>query len=299
MGLLNLLKHIKATNISITFSKLLALHLSQIQHIISFIEHNSDKYISSKELEKISNSSYRNLQRIFKKVFNESTGAFQKRLKLENGYKKLIYTKSPVGDIAIEVGFESAQSFSKAFKKKFGIAPSAARNEKETLFTSFFPINKEDAHHIRYEIVYLKPRKVYFKAIQTNNYNNQDIDRLWDKIDNDIKSDAAINYYGIIVDEPLITDSAKCRYEAAIDKEVVRSDYFSKYIFGGNYAKVTHKGSYDNIENTYRKVYSNWLFNSILEFDSSPIIEHYTVTNTNEKEENNFVTEILIPIKKK
>jgi AraC family transcriptional regulator len=277
----------------------LALHLSQIQHIISFIEHNSDKYISSKELEKISNSSYRNLQRIFKKLFSESIGAFQKRLKLENGYRKLIYTKSPITDIAIEVGFESIQSFSKAFKNKFGIAPSTARNEKEDLFTSFFPIKKDNSDDIRYEIVYLKPRKVYFKAIQTNNYNNQDIDRLWDTIDNEIKSNAAINYYGIIVDEPLITDSAKCRYEAAIDKEVIRTDYFSKNIFGGNYAKFIHSGSYDNIEITYRKIYSNWLFNSVLEFDSSPIIEHYRVTNTNEKEENNFVTEILIPIKKK
>ena len=275
------------------------MHLSKIQHIIKFIEDNSNKNITPKDLEIISNSSYRNLQRIFKHIFKEPIGAFQKRLKLENGYRKIIYTNNPISDIAIEVGFESLQSFSKSFKKQFGSSPINARNTKINLFNTFFKIATNDSKEISCEIIYLKARKVFFKTIQTDNYNNNDINKLWGKIDSELKGNNDIRYYGVIVDEPLITDKSKCRYEACVDKEVASKEYYFRNIFGGRYAKFLHRGSYDSIEETYRKIYYDWLFNSNLEFDSSPIIEHYKTNNSNEANENNFVTEILIPIKKK
>ena len=276
-----------------------AVHLSKIQHIIKFIEDNYDKTISRVDLEAISNSSYRNLQRIFKTIFRESIGAFQKRLKLENAYRKIIYTNNQITDIAIEVGFESIQSFSKSFKKQFSISPSNARKEKTNLFATFFKDSNSKPKEINCEIVYLNPKKVFFKTIQTENYNNGDINILWDKIDAEIDSESGINYYGVIVDEPLITDKSKCRYEACIDKEISLKGFYFKNIFGGRYAKFIHNGNYNLIENTYRKIYYDWLFNSSLEFDSSPIIEYYAISGSNEKNEKKFVTEILIPIKKK
>lgn len=275
------------------------MQLSKIQHIIKFIEDNSNKKITVKDLEIISNSSYRNLQRIFKNIFKESIGAFQKRLKLENAYRKIIYTNNPISDIAIEVGFESLQSFSKSFKKQFGSSPINARNTKINLFDSFFKTTATNGKEISCEIIYLAAQKVFFKTIQTNNYNNNDINNLWGKIDAEIKDPNNINYYGVIVDEPLITDKSRCRYEACVDKEIVSKEYYFKNIFGGRYAKFIHNGTYNNIEETYQKIYYDWLFNSNLEFDSSPIIEHYKTNNANEANENNFVTEILIPIKKK
>ncbi len=281
------------------FDNYFAVHLSKIQHIIRFIEDNYDKNISRVDLEAISNSSYRNLHRIFKSVFREPIGAFQKRLKLENAYKKIIYTNNQITDIAIEVGFESIHSFSKSFKKQFNISPSNARKEKIGLFNTFFKDSNSKHKEIDCEIIYLNQKKVFFKAIQTNNYNNDDINILWDKIDAEISSDSNINYYGVIVDEPLITDKSKCRYEACIDKEIVLEGLYFKNIFGGRYAKFIHNGNYNSIENTYRKIYYDWLFNSSLEFDSSPIIEYYTISGSNEKDEKKFVTEILIPIRKK
>jgi len=276
-----------------------AVHLSKIQHIIKFIEDNSNRNITTKDLEIISNSSYRNLQRIFKNIFKEPIGAFQKRLKLENAYKKIIYTNDPISDIAIEVGFESIQSFSKSFRKKFGIAPSNARNNKTLLFSSFFKESPNDDKEIQPEIIYIKSKKVFFKTIQTDNYNNNDINTLWDKIDTEIRPTGKINYYGVIVDEPLITDKSKCRYEACIDVEAAPKNYYFRNIFGGRYAKFLHHGSYATIEKTYRKIYYDWLFNSNLEFDSTPIIEYYLKTNSNKPDDAGLVTEILIPLKKK
>jgi AraC family transcriptional regulator len=64
---------------------------------------------------------------VFKNIFKESLGAFQKRLKLELGYKRLIYTQDPITEIALEAGFESLQAFTKSFKQTFQINPSEAR----------------------------------------------------------------------------------------------------------------------------------------------------------------------------
>ncbi|MGY0036232.1 hypothetical protein [Pedobacter sp. NJ-S-72] len=42
-------------------------------------------------------------------------------MKLENVYKKLIYTCDPITNISYAVGFDNLQSFSKSFKKQFNV----------------------------------------------------------------------------------------------------------------------------------------------------------------------------------
>ncbi len=273
------------------------MQVSKIQHIIKYIEENNHKNITVKELEKISNNSYRNLQRIFKKAFNESDGSFQKRVKLENAYKKIIYSNYLINTIAVEVGFETVQSFSKAFKKQFGLSPSKARVEKINLLNPTINSKLTNTKKIDFEIVYLKTEKVYYKTILTNNYSNGDIDELWNELDTTLAEKTDIKLFGTIVDEPLITSQSKCRYEACVNTEVKKTGFNYKNIFGGKYAKFIHQGSYDTIEVTYKKIYTDWLFNSTIDFDNSPIIEFYKIhSNT---EECNFITEILIPVLKK
>lgn len=272
------------------------MNLYKIQHIIKFIEENYNQEISVLSLEEIACYSYRNFQRVFKNIFGESIGAFQKRLKLENGYKKLIYSNDSITDIAFSVGFESLQAFTKSFKKQFGISPSVSRLNKLKIFDEYGISDKKEA--ISREIVYLNPVIFYYQSIKTNNYDNNEIDRLWENIDAKYGSQNDLNYFGIIVDQPLITTGKHCRYEAGIDQNPDNKDFSSKTIFGGRYIKYIHLGSYDLIENTYRLLYNDWLFNSKYELDDSPIIERYVKHNFNVENENQFITEILLPIKK-
>ncbi len=273
--------------------------LEKIQHIIKYIEENYNEDISIQKLEQLSNYSYRNAQRVFKNIFNESLGAFQKRLKLENAYKKLIYTSDSITEISYSVGFDSLQSFSKSFKKQFNISPIKARLGKKDTFKSFINDYHEESKNIDCEVVFFKEIKVFYIGIQTKNYNSTEIELLWDKIDAIIEKKGTIEYFGIIVDQPLVTDMLKCRYEACIDKDPANKEFFSTYILGCKYAKYIHKGSYSLIEDTYRRIYKDWLFNSTLEFDSTPIIEHYVKNDYNTENIDDYITEILVPIKKK
>jgi AraC family transcriptional regulator len=107
-----------------------------------------------------------------------------------------------------------------------------------------------------------------------------------------------VAYYGIIVDQPLITTEKHCRYEACINQEPHNKTFSNKDIFGGKYAKYIHKGQYESIEDTYRLIYKDWFFRTKLEFDNSPVIEHYVVHNYNTEHDEDFLTEILFPLKK-
>jgi AraC family transcriptional regulator len=273
------------------------MDLEQIQHIVKYVEDNFHRNIPIEELEDIGCYSYRNLHRVFQNIFKETLGAFQKRLKLENGYKKLIYTSDTITDIAYSIGFESLQAFTKSFKKQFQISPTEARSNKLKIFESFLN-DVQNKPLIQPEIVYLNPIKIYYQSIKTSNYNNDEIEKHWDKIDQLFHKNNRVSYYGIIVDQPLITIEKHCRYEACVTEYPNDKSYLTKEILGGKYAKYIHKGDYEHIEDTYRMIYKDWLFNAKLEFDSSPVIEHYLIHDFDTDEKDSLITEILFPLKK-
>lgn len=270
--------------------------LKEIQSVIQFIEKNYQRTIPTSELETVAHYSYRNLQRVFKNIFKESLGAFQKRLKLELAYKRLIYTQDSITDIALEVGFENLQGFTKSFTKNYQISPSDARKNKLEVFKSFVQI---DNQAIKYEFIFLPQQTVHYQSIKTDDYRNDDINELWNWLEQAFEPQKGIHYYGVIVDQPLITVKSHCRYEACVHQKNAPNGFLSKKIFGGKYAKYIHHGDYDTIEQTYRRIYKDWLWHSTLEWDDSPMIEHYVLHESNCSNKNEFLTEILIPIKKR
>lgn len=268
-----------------------------VDNTVSFIENHYNEPISIKDLETVSYYSYRNIQRIFKCTCGETIGAFQKRLRVENAYKLILYSKMPLSEIALEVGFDNLASFSKAFKQHFGISPKDARKSKPILFENNKISPTLATEEIPYQTIYLPPLKVYFKSIKTY-YLNDEIEVLWDKIMSLDLPEKGVDYYGVIADEPLITDEIKCRYDACISQPPKDKTLSSKTILGGRYAQFFHYGSYDTIEDTYSKIYARWILNTKLEFSPSPIIEQYIKHDSNTSHESEYVTAILLPLKK-
>lgn len=271
-------------------------NLNCIYSVINFMEKNYDQPVSVKELEEVSHYSYRNIQRIFKYSCGETIGAFQQRLKVENAYKRILYTQENLTSIAIEVGFANIASFSKAFKQHFGISPKAARLSKEKLLcgNEIIPVTSDIL--LEPEIVYLKPLQVYYQSIKTY-YNNEEIEVLWKNFMKNNFPDSGTAYFGVIADEPLIKTEINCRYDSCSSTQSTHKKLPSKTIFGGKYARFTHMGSYETIDETYTKIYSRWIFNSGLEFSHSPIIEKYERHTEQEEHQEEQLTYILLPLK--
>lgn len=79
------------------------------------------------ELEKQYSYSKYYLERQFKKAYGISLIAYRNEKRMQHA-RKLLETES-VSDVAEELGFRSIYSFSRAFKKQFGICPSECRKK--------------------------------------------------------------------------------------------------------------------------------------------------------------------------
>jgi AraC family transcriptional regulator len=273
------------------------MNLDCLYNTLALIENKYNEPISVQELERVSFYSYRNIQRIFKYTCGETIGSYQQRLKVENAYKLILYSKAPFTEIALEVGFDNSASFSKAFKLHFGISPKEARLNKAILFeeNKIVPIAIEK--NVKPDIVYLPPVKIYYQSKETY-YLNEDIEELWQELMDLGFPNMGVDYYGAIVDEPLITNKIKCRYDACVSIQPKQKTLPFKTILGGKYAKFTHFGSYDTLDETYTQIYAGWILTTQLEFSPSPIIEHYVKHNSNTDNEADYITVILIPLKK-
>lgn len=269
-------------------------NLKRIYNTRNFIEMNYNQIISISSLEDISSYSYRNLQRVFYSLFKETIGAYQTRLKIENGYKRLLYSNAPISDIALEVGFADVQSFSKTFKKHFNCSPSVARNQKELLLNDV-PPQQTISPVLEPEILFIPEKTVYYSSCKTS-YINPEIETLWDTLLENEFSEPITDFFGIITDDIVITEKTKCTYEACIVTETITKNLPVKKIFGGRYARFFHHGCYETLEDTYQQIFGKWFLNNNVEFSHLPVIEHYITNNGNCDTPSDYLTAIFIPL---
>ena len=74
--------------------------------------------------------SRRQFHRLMLQVFGETPGKHQRRLRLDRGAWLLLASRATVLDIALETGFENHETFTRAFRTRFGVAPSGFRKTR-------------------------------------------------------------------------------------------------------------------------------------------------------------------------
>jgi len=266
-----------------------------VYNTLNFIENNYDQDISIKQLEEVSHYSYRNIQRIFKYTCGETIGAYQKRRRVENAYKLMLYTKESITSVALTVGFANLASFSKAFKQHFNCSPKEAKLNKTLLFSEAGITPVESELLLQPEIIYLPSLKVYYESAFIP-YENAEIELLWERFMQNEFPGSGTAFFGVIADDPLITAELHCRYDACSSEKASNRSLPSKMIAGGRYAQFIHTGTYETIEETYKNIYSSWILETDLEFAHTPIIERYLkhVDNSSSKEDQ--LTSILLPL---
>lgn len=100
-----------------------------IQRAIDYIESHLDEDLDYEEIARKSYSSSYHFQRIFSILCGYTLGTYIRNRRLTLAGEALANGKSKVIDIALQYGYESPDSFAKAFQKFHGITPSMAREE--------------------------------------------------------------------------------------------------------------------------------------------------------------------------
>ena len=70
----------------------------------------------------------RHFSRIFKRLFQTTPANFVDQLRLNEARRRLLIPRYTVQSVAESVGFNNADTFRRAFERRFGVSPSAYRN---------------------------------------------------------------------------------------------------------------------------------------------------------------------------
>lgn len=91
----------------------------------SYIDSNFKSHLSIEEIAKECGLSEYHFHRLFKSVYGNSPYQYILNKRLNLALEKLKKGNDTLTDIAYEIGFADIYSFSKAFKKNYGVPPSA------------------------------------------------------------------------------------------------------------------------------------------------------------------------------
>ncbi len=105
---------------------------SRVKAALILMESQRGNRIPIKRLAEAVGLSRRQLERLFKDELNMSLGTVYKKIMLDKAKTLVQGSTMPLVDIALEFGFHSASTFSRNFKRNFGMAPTAFRGASET-----------------------------------------------------------------------------------------------------------------------------------------------------------------------
>ena len=289
-------------------------YLSRIVKTLNYIQTNLDHELTLEELAKEANFSPFHFHRIFSGMLGESVKELVRRLKLERAAIELQTTSMSILQISINAGYESDMAFSRVFKSKVGILPSEFRRTEHARFpcSSKACIRYVTSGHISsFEPLQIKECKMNIMIKDVNNMKvayvshqgpYQECGHAWDKLCSSLATEGLLGgdakMLGVSYDDPDVIPAEDLRYDACItvpnDFQVI-DDIKVQTISGGQYAVTTHIGSYNNLSDTYRKFFGQWLPQSDYESDDKPCFEVY-LNDPESTEPEDLVTDIYMPI---
>ena len=98
-------------------------HIPAVQRMQDYIGENLDSPITLSDLSKVSNFSPWYSYRLFRELLSMTPAEYIRRLRLLRSAMKLKNEKCRVIDVAYELGFGSADGFTRAFFREFGMTP--------------------------------------------------------------------------------------------------------------------------------------------------------------------------------
>lgn len=267
-------------------------YLKNVQKGIDYIEANLDFDIILSQVANEAGLSQWHFQRIFKALTNETLKTYIRSRRLANSLDKLLSTNLRIIDIAVSAGYESQESFTRAFKTSFDLTPNEYRKlGDKSLFLKKIEFDAVYLKHINQNIslepeVYTqKPLKLVglktcFYSIDSEKNNiGEKIPALWYSFlqrMNEIEHMVSGTCYGVIRQIKENTDQLEYYAVVEVTRITLLPDKMQCIdVPLSSYAKFTHKGEAKQIDNTVNYIYSTWLLKSGKRHTSGADLEIY------------------------
>ena len=290
-------------------------YLDRIRRVLRFVQQNMDEPLDPERLAGVANLSVFHFHRIFSGLVGESLSEHVRRLRLERAAGELRRTELSVLDIALRAGYEAHEPFTRAFRDRFGMPPSAYRKVDEPLafppalcavhfgsdvaVSRFVPL-QEDSNMIDVRIE-TQPARRLLAMEHRGNYMTigETFQRLTALAYGRGLAAPGAASIGLYHDDPDVVPTAQLRSHACIavrDGVTVAPEGCELITLeGGETAVATHRGPYARLAESYRELYAEWLPGSGREASHRPCHETY-VSDATTTPEANLITEINLPL---
>lgn len=220
----------------------------------------------------------------------------------------LLVTDEKIIDIAMKYGYDSPDSFTKAFTRFHGVTPTAVRKD-DVLLKSFAPlkikISLEGGYLMDYKIVKKEAFTVIANA-KTFPYEGakEIVPQFWQEHFQSGKGAVVCGCYGINIDLEMGQENFEYLIADPYDpQKEIPEGFVTKTIPAFDWAVFPCRGAMpDALQDVNTKIYTEWLpALKEYEFAAGYCVEYYDDPTKYEKgtQDENYYCEIWIPVKKK
>ena len=236
-----------------------------IQNAIAYIEDNLTEKLEIKDIASKAYVSEFHFQRIFSALCGFTVSEYIRNRRLTLAAEELSLSDAKVIDVAMKYGYDSHDSFTRAFTKFHGISPKAAK-EKGAHLKSVAPLRisltLKGGTMMDYRIVEKEAFTVMGRAKKFDKETSYDeIPKYWQKYIMNGECKRMQSMYGVCMDgdgehfEYLIA----CNYQPWNE---VPDDYVTKLIPAGTWAVFPCKGAPVKVlQNINTQIWTEWLPN--------------------------------------
>lgn len=241
----------------------------RINRVIKAIIRNPDGEWTTPALAELAGISAFHFHRLFRALTGETMFAFLQRRKLLRALELIDEDRFTLTEIALECGFDSGSSLSRAFRKHFNCTPSEYRQQHPSLLLPPPRPQSSKKHSMQVELRNASPRTavvVERRGMVDQNFNQAAVE-AFRALTGELKRTngwAAIRErIGRCPDEAGMVADADARYQAGFfyegDLPAMNDDVQFTTIPGGGWAVVEHRGSYETLWQSWNRLYRDWL----------------------------------------
>ncbi len=282
-----------------------------LNRALAHIEQHLTEKIELEDLADTANYSAWHFHRLFHAIVGYGVGDYIRRRRFSEASHELVFTTSPILDIAQKYQFESQAAFTRAFKSFHGITPGLMRSQHGPVIR-FSPINlNQYIRHYRKGDFIMQPRfehkdKFTVAGLTTQStMSNNTIPQLWDRFnkqEKEIKNPVSECCIGVCYYVPMENMCPNTPFTYMAGMQVMSETDCPegmevRTVPACDYAVFEHKGALDTLQKTYDYIFREWLPASEYEFVNQDDFEIYDERFAFGKPES--IMEIWIPVKKK
>ncbi|MGI1679638.1 MAG: AraC family transcriptional regulator [Cellvibrionaceae bacterium] len=270
----------------------------RINNAYQFILDNFEEHFTLQDIADAVSCSKYHLNREFSELTGLNIGEFVQRRRLSRAEKLLKEKNASVIDVALQVGYQSHSSFTRAFKKMFGYSPtqdiqtiSNLQNNQTTQPTKFKKL----------PIQLIKRELITLQGLWGEGFHNQSFNKiaapLFGKVMQTIHQAGAkeqLPLLGISRDNPLNIPEQKAQFFAGTKSSIV-SEFLDTEIWPKSYyLHCIHDDPPNTLWQTISQLYINYIYP---EHIAAPEFQIFYQFHT-DAEHNIVKTDIFIPLNK-